>query len=201
MPKSATRTHSGSDSPASRFTTSTPKPSSWRKMLPIPATSIRCFISSISVSSQPRNLHSADFYIPNDVRHDFGQQVANRYQCYRAYQRCRSTLFVVCLPHVFLQAFPTTRTVRRQSLYYLAVHQRLDFIRRKIKKSPVPAVQVCCEIVFDRHRHVAISVNIAEHRFHCRKPPLEKHVLRIGAPLSGTKPNTAALRHGDSADL
>ena len=52
-----------------------------------------------------------------------------------------------------------------------------------------------------RHRHVTISVNIAEHRFHCRNPPREKHVLRVGASLSGTKPNPAASRHRDSADL
>src|SRR5919199_3666766 len=47
MPKSATSTPSGSSRPASSLTTSTPKPSSPRNMLPIPATRTR--LSTMSV--------------------------------------------------------------------------------------------------------------------------------------------------------
>src|SRR5919199_265691 len=49
MPKSATSTPSGSSRPASRFTTSTPKPSSPRNMLPTPATRTRLLTSGLQV--------------------------------------------------------------------------------------------------------------------------------------------------------
>src|ERR671939_559485 len=47
MPKSTTSTPSGSSHPASRLTTSTPKPSSPRNTLPTPATRIRLRLTSV----------------------------------------------------------------------------------------------------------------------------------------------------------
>src|SRR5918995_6669666 len=47
MPKSTTSTSSGSSRPASLRTTSTPKPSSPRNMLPMPATRMRLFMSKL----------------------------------------------------------------------------------------------------------------------------------------------------------
>src|SRR5918998_1096522 len=49
MPKSLTSTPSGNSRPASRFTTSTPKPSSPRNMLPTPATRTRLLIGNLEV--------------------------------------------------------------------------------------------------------------------------------------------------------
>src|SRR5918997_3253613 len=49
MPKSATSTPSGISRSASRRTTSTPKPSSPRNMLPTPATRVRLGLMSLQV--------------------------------------------------------------------------------------------------------------------------------------------------------
>src|SRR5918997_971159 len=56
MPKSTTSTPSGSSRPASRLTTSTPKPSSPRNMLPTPATRMRLLMSGLGLWVQRYNL-------------------------------------------------------------------------------------------------------------------------------------------------
>src|SRR5215208_3907561 len=67
MPKSATSTPSGSSRPASRFTTSTPKPSSPRNMLPRPAMRMRLGATSILRVQRHDLLGGEEEPVPEDA--------------------------------------------------------------------------------------------------------------------------------------
>src|SRR5258707_14408634 len=100
MPKSVTFTPSGNSLSARRFATSTPKPSSWRKILPMPATRMHWLIS-VSPSVLCRKLHAADFYIADDVRQIFSQHITKGYERDHAQERWLITLVIAVARHCF----------------------------------------------------------------------------------------------------
>ncbi len=172
MPKSTTRTPAGSCRVASRRATSTPKPSSPRKMLPTQAISVPAERGATSARSSGSGPGPAPIWMTITA--------ASNASTPRIRRRIKSPFRIRGFPGVGVQ--------------------RLDLVGVEVEKPPMRAMQVACRVPFEAHRHPGHVLDVAIDPLDPCHAAGEEQVHGVGAP-GGAQPDARALRQQHPADL